>query len=101
MKALTFLQFQDEIASRWIRLGYEFEQQDVAATATNQLWHTQNLIPFAEAGGKFPMAVCKSIVKHGWNSLDWFAINSSSCMGEHTDVRTGRAISKRDLTKSP
>lgn len=99
MKALTFPQFQDELASRWVRLGYEFDQRDIDATATNQLWHTQNLLPFVESGDELPMAVCKSIVKHGWNSLDWFAKNYPSCLGKYTDARTGYAINKHDLTK--
>ena len=99
MKALTFPQFQDELASRWVRLGYEFDQHDIDATATNQMWHTKNLLPFVESGGELSMAVCKSIVKNGWNSLDWFAKNYPSCLGQYTDVRTGYAINKHDLTK--
>lgn len=99
MKALTFPQFQDELASRWDRLGYDYDQLDIDATATSQLWHTQNLLPFVEAGGELPMSVCKSIVKHGWNSLDWFAKNYPMCLGKYTDVRTGYAINKNDLTK--
>jgi hypothetical protein len=99
MKALTFPQFQDDFALRWTRLGYEFDQHDIEATATTQLWHTQNLLPFVESGRELPRAVCKSIVKHGWHSLDWFAKNYPSCLGKYTYVRTGYAINKNDLTK--
>ena len=99
MKPLTFYQFQHEFALRWVRLGYHFDQRDIDASATSQLWHTQNLIPFAKSGGEFPMTVCKSIVKHGWNSLEWYAKNYPNCLGSYTCAKTGRAIKKKDLTE--
>jgi hypothetical protein len=94
---LTFNQFQDEVALRWDASGYKYDKQDLDATATNQLWHTQNLLPFVEGGGELPMAVCKSIVKHGWNSLDWFARHYPKCLGENVYAKSGRAIPSKDL----
>jgi hypothetical protein len=86
-----------DVALRWDAIGYEYDKQDLDSTATNQLWHTQNLLPFVEGGGELPMAVCKSIVKHGWNSLDWFAKNYPECLGKNVYVQNGRAIPSKDL----
>jgi hypothetical protein len=98
--ALTFAQFKDELATRWTRDGYEFDQSDIDSTATPMLWHSQNLLPFAQSGGEFSLAVCKSIVKHGYCSLEWFAKEFPKCLGESVDSKSGRRISKKDFRKS-
>lgn len=98
MKMLTYLQYIKSVKDYYVIMGYDFDDYDIKCRATPEKWHEEILIPYVLTGDTFSRILCRSIAKHGYHRLEYFAKNYPHSIPDYTDIKSGKMIDKKDLT---